>query len=136
MNKELIRLLREIAEVSGKLYSNTSQGKDLRVYKGTKRLAELAEEGASAEEAEEVLRREGLILSAGEIPGLVLYISVFLFAQLFLYIFYIICLPGNNIRKQISSMDTPSNCFNRRGGDKPAPCRYSLIFLHNPYHEP
>ena len=37
MNKELIRLLREIEEVSGKLYSNTSQGKDLRVYKGTKR---------------------------------------------------------------------------------------------------
>lgn len=68
MNKELIRLLREIEEVSGKLYSNTSQGKDLRVYKGTKRLAELAEEGASAEEAEEVLRREGLILSAEENP--------------------------------------------------------------------
>ena len=68
MNKELIRLLREIAEVSGKLYSNTSQGKDLRVYKGTKRLAELAEEGASSEEAEGVLRREGLILSAVEKP--------------------------------------------------------------------
>ena len=68
MNKELIRLLREIEEVSGKLYSNTSQGKDLRVYKGTKRLAELAEEGVSAEEAEEVLRREGLILSAEENP--------------------------------------------------------------------
>lgn len=68
MNKELIRLLREIAEVSGKLYSNTSQGKDLRVYKGTKRLAELAEEGVSAEEAEEVLRRERLILSAEENP--------------------------------------------------------------------
>lgn len=68
MSKELVRLLREIAEVSGKLYSNTSQGKDLRVYKGTKRLAELAEEGVSAEEAEEVLRREGLILSAEENP--------------------------------------------------------------------
>ena len=68
MNKELIRLLREIAEVSGKLYSNTSQGKDLRVYTGTKRLAELAEEGVSAEEAEEVLRRERLILSAEENP--------------------------------------------------------------------
>ena len=68
MNKELIRLLREIEEVSGKLYSNTSQGKDLRVYKGTTRLAELAEEGASAEEAEEVLRGEGLILSAEENP--------------------------------------------------------------------
>ena len=54
--------------MSGKLYSNTSQGKDLRVYKGTKRLAELAEEGVSAEEAEEVLRREGLILSAEENP--------------------------------------------------------------------
>lgn len=68
MNKELIRLLREIAEVSGKLYSNTSQGKDLRVYKGTKRLAELAEEGASAEEAIQVLKKEGLILSAEENP--------------------------------------------------------------------
>lgn len=68
MSKELVRLLREIEEMSGKLYSNTSQGKDLRVYKGTKRLAELAEEGVSAEEAEEVLRREGLILSAEENP--------------------------------------------------------------------
>lgn len=68
MNKELIRLLRKIAEVSGKLYSTTLQDKDLRVYKGAKRLAELAEEGASAEEAEEVLRREGLILSAEENP--------------------------------------------------------------------
>lgn len=67
MNKELIRLLRKIAEVSGKLYSTTLQDKDLRVCKGAKRLAELAEEGASAEEAEEVLRREGLILSA-DIP--------------------------------------------------------------------
>ena len=67
MSKELVRLLREIEEVSGKLYSNTLQDKDLRVYKGAKRLAELAEEGASAEEAEEVLRREGLILSA-DIP--------------------------------------------------------------------
>lgn len=68
MNKELIRLLREIEEVSGKLYSNTSQGKDLRVCKGAKRLAELAEEGASAEEAEEVLRREGLIIDSEENP--------------------------------------------------------------------
>ena len=68
MNKELIRLLRKIAEVSGKLYSTTVQDKDLRVCKGAKRLAELAEEGASAEEAEEVLRREGLILSAEENP--------------------------------------------------------------------
>lgn len=68
MNKELIRLLREIEEVSGKLYSNTLQDKDLRVYKGAKRLAELAEKGISAEEAEEVLRREGLILSAEENP--------------------------------------------------------------------
>lgn len=68
MNKELIRLLREIEEMSGKLYSNTSQDKDLRVCKGAKRLAELAEKGASAEEAEEVLRREGLILSAEENP--------------------------------------------------------------------
>ena len=67
MNKELIRLLRKIAEVSGKLYSTTLQDKDLRVCKGAKRLAELAEEEASAEEAEEVLRREGLILSA-DIP--------------------------------------------------------------------
>lgn len=66
MNKELIRLLREIEEVSGKLYSNTSQGKDLRVYKGTKRLAELAEEGVSAEEAIRVLKKEGLVLSAEE----------------------------------------------------------------------
>lgn len=68
MNKELIRLLRKIAEVSGKLYSTTLQDKDLRVYKGAKRLAELAEEGASEEEAEEVLRGEGLILSAEENP--------------------------------------------------------------------
>lgn len=68
MNKELVRLLREIAEMSGKLYSNTLQDKDLRVCKGAKRLAELAEEGVSAEEAEEVLRREGLILSAEENP--------------------------------------------------------------------
>lgn len=67
MNKELIRLLREIEEVSGKLYSNTLQDKDLRVYKGAKRLAELAEKGISAEEAEEALRREGLILSAKKI---------------------------------------------------------------------
>lgn len=68
MNKELIRLLREIEEMSGKLYSNTSQDKDLRVCKGAKRLAELAEEGVSAEEAEELLQREGLILSAEENP--------------------------------------------------------------------
>ena len=68
MSKELVRLLRELKEVSGKLYSNTLQDKDLRIYKGAKRLAELAEEGISAEEAEEVLRREGLILSAEENP--------------------------------------------------------------------
>lgn len=67
MSKELVRLLREIEEMSGKLYSNTSQDKDLRVYKGAKRLAKLVEEGISAEEAEEVLRREGLIFSA-DIP--------------------------------------------------------------------
>lgn len=65
MSKELVRLLRELKEVSGKLYSNTLQDKDLRVYKGEKRLAE---KGTSAEEAEEVLRREGLILSAEENP--------------------------------------------------------------------
>ena len=35
--KELIRLLKEIAEMSGKLYSNTLQDKDLRVYKGAKK---------------------------------------------------------------------------------------------------
>lgn len=68
MSKELVRLLREIEEMSGKLYSNTSQDKDLRVCKGAKRLAELVEEGISAEEAEEVLRREGVILSAEENP--------------------------------------------------------------------
>ena len=68
MNKELIRLLRKIAEESGKLYSTTLQDKDLRLSEGAKRLTELAEEGASAEEAEEVLRREGLILSAEENP--------------------------------------------------------------------
>lgn len=68
MNKELIRLLRKIAEVSGKLYSITLQDKDLRLSEGAKRLTELAEKGASAEEAEEVLRREGLILSAEENP--------------------------------------------------------------------
>ncbi len=67
MNKELIRLLREIAEVSGRLYS-TIQDKDLGLCKGAKRLAELEEEGVSAEEAEEVLRGEGLILSAEENP--------------------------------------------------------------------
>ena len=49
MSKELVRLLREIEEMSGKLYSNTSQDKDLRVCKGAKRLAELVEEGISAE---------------------------------------------------------------------------------------
>lgn len=68
MSKELVRLLRELKEVSGKLYSNTLQDKDLRVYKGAKRLAELSEEGISAEEAEEALRREGLILSAKKNP--------------------------------------------------------------------
>ncbi|RHT00246.1 hypothetical protein DW903_14110 [Ruminococcus sp. AM42-10AC] len=68
MNKELIRLLKKIAEVSGKLYSTTLQDKDLRLSEGAKRLTELAEEGISAEEAEEVLRREGLILSAEENP--------------------------------------------------------------------
>ena len=68
MNKELIRLLKKIAEVSGKLYSTTVQDKDLRLSEGAKRLTELAEEGISAEEAEEVLRREGLILSAEENP--------------------------------------------------------------------
>lgn len=68
MSKKLVRLLRKIKEVSGKLYSNTLQDKDLRVCKGAKRLAELVEEGVSAEEAEEVLRREGLILSAEENP--------------------------------------------------------------------
>lgn len=68
MNKELIRLLKKIAEVSGKLYSTTLQDKDLRLSEGAKRLTELAEEGISAEEAEEVLRREGLILSAEKNP--------------------------------------------------------------------
>ena len=68
MNKELIRLLKKIAEVSGKLYSTTLQDKDLRLSEGAKRLTELAEDGISAEEAEEVLRREGLILSAEENP--------------------------------------------------------------------
>ena len=68
MSKELVRLLRELKEVSGKLYSNTLQDKDLRVYKGAKRLAELAEEGISTEEAEKVLRREGVVLSAEENP--------------------------------------------------------------------
>lgn len=68
MNKELIRLLRKIAEVSGKLYSTTLQDKDLRVCKGAKRLAELVEEGISAEEAEEVLRGEGLIIDSEENP--------------------------------------------------------------------
>lgn len=66
MSKELVRLLRKIAEVSGKLYSTTLQDKDLRVCKGAKRLAELAEEGASAEEAIQVLKKEGLVLSAEE----------------------------------------------------------------------
>ena len=66
MSKELVRLLREIEEMSGKLYSNTSQDKDLRVCKGAKRLAELVEEGISAEEAEEVLRGEGLIIDSEE----------------------------------------------------------------------
>lgn len=68
MSKELVRLLRKIAEVSGKLYSTTLQDKDLRACKGAKRLAELAEEGASAEEAVEALKKEGLILSAEENP--------------------------------------------------------------------
>lgn len=68
MNKELIRLLRKIAEVSGKLYSTMLQDKDLRLSEGAKRLTELAEEGASAEEAEEVLRRGGLILSTEKNP--------------------------------------------------------------------
>lgn len=62
-NKELIRLLREIAEISGKLYSNTLQDKDLRLSKGAKRLAE---EGASTDEAVEVLKKEGVVLSAEE----------------------------------------------------------------------
>lgn len=68
MSKELVRLLRKIAEVSGKLYSTTLQDKDLRVCKGAKRLAELAEEGVSAEEAIQVLKKEGLVLSAEENP--------------------------------------------------------------------
>ena len=68
MSKELVRLLREIEEMSGKLYSNTSQDKDLRVCKGAKRLAEQVEEGISAEEAEEVLRGEGLIIDSEEKP--------------------------------------------------------------------
>ncbi len=66
MSKELVRLLRKIAEVSGKLYSTTLQDKDLRVCKGAKRLAELAEEGVSAEEAIQVLKKDGLVLSAEE----------------------------------------------------------------------
>lgn len=66
MSKELVRLLRKIAKVSGKLYSTTLQDKDLRVCKGAKRLAELAEEGVSAEEAIQVLKKEGLVLSAEE----------------------------------------------------------------------
>ena len=66
MGKELVGLLRKIAEVSGKLYSTTLQDKDLRVCKGAKRLAELAEEGVSAEEAIQVLKKEGLVLSAEE----------------------------------------------------------------------
>lgn len=68
MNKELIRLLKKIAEVSGKLYSTTLQDKDLRLSEGAKRLTELAEEGISAEEAEEVLRGEGLIIDSEENP--------------------------------------------------------------------
>lgn len=66
MSKELVRLLRKIAEVSGKLYSTTLQDKDLRVCKGAKRLAELAEEGVSAEEVIQVLKKDGLVLSAEE----------------------------------------------------------------------
>lgn len=62
-NKELVRLLREIEEVLGKLYSNTLQDKDLRLSKGAKRLAE---EGASVDEAVEALKKEGLVLSAEE----------------------------------------------------------------------
>ena len=68
MNKELVRLLREIEEVSGKLYSTTLQDKDLRLSEGAKRLTELAEEWASEEEAEEVLRGEGLIIDSEENP--------------------------------------------------------------------
>lgn len=63
-NKELVRLVRETEEVLGKLYSNTLQDKDLRVYKGAKRLAEQAEEGASTDDAVGVLKKEGLVLSA------------------------------------------------------------------------
>ena len=62
-NKELVRLLREIEEVLGKLYSNTLQDKDLRLSKGAKRLAE---EEASVDEAVEALKKEGLVLSAEE----------------------------------------------------------------------
>lgn len=50
-NEELIKKLKEIAEVSFRLYDLEKANKYLRLSKGAKRLAELAEEGISADES-------------------------------------------------------------------------------------
>ena len=75
MSKELVRLLREIEEMSGKLYSNTSQDKDLRVCKGSRG-------GTARRRVDYRLGRKSHIPrklkeKPGNISGLVLLISVF-----------------------------------------------------------
>lgn len=44
MSKELVRLLRELKEVSGKLYSNTLQDKDLRVIQRSEKTGRIGRE--------------------------------------------------------------------------------------------
>lgn len=63
-NEELIKKLKEIVEVSFRLYDLKKADKYLRLSKGAKRLAELAEEGISADEAAATLLKEGLMVSA------------------------------------------------------------------------
>lgn len=69
-NEELIKKLKEIAEVSFRLYDLEKLDKYLRLSKSAERLAELAEEGISADEAATTLLKEGLIVSAETINHL------------------------------------------------------------------
>lgn len=91
MSKELVRLLREIEEMSGKLYSNTSQDKDLRVCKGGEKtggtgrgrdIRGRSRGGTARRRVDYRLGRKSHIPrklkeKPGNISGLVLLISVF-----------------------------------------------------------
>lgn len=62
-NEELIKKLKEIADVSFRLYDLEKLDKYLRLSKGAERLAELAKERISADEAASILLREGVTVS-------------------------------------------------------------------------